>query len=139
LDQLVAPGGALALFSDAHPRTAENRWHRKLDEIGERYSGANSTHRVARENLEYRSHESILLDSPFDMLESAGVIVERTITDDEIVGLAFSRSDTAHQKLGNQVGAFEAELRDELTVLSPDGRHHEIADMRALIARRPKE
>ena len=73
------------------------------------------------------------------MLESAGEIVSRIVTDDEIVGLAFSRSDTASQKLGERAGAFEAELRGDLAALSPDGRHREIAEMRALIARRPNE
>jgi SAM-dependent methyltransferase len=138
LDELVAPGGALALFADKHLRTAENRWHRTLDEIGERYA-TDSPHRAARENAEYRSHESILLDSPFGVLESAGEIVSRVVTEDEIVGLAFSRSDTASQKLGERAGAFEAELRGALAALSPDGRHREIAEMRALIARRPNE
>ena len=138
LDRFVAPGGALALFADKHLRTAENLWHRKLDEIGERYT-ADSPHRAARQNPQYRSHESILLNSPFGVLESAGVIVRRDLTVDEIVGLAYSRSDTAYQKLGARAGVFEAELRNELAALSPDGTHREIAEVRALIARRPGE
>ena len=138
LDGLVAKGGALILFADKHLRSAENRWHRKLDEIGERYS-ADSPHRAARENKDYRSHKSILLASPFAVLQSAGEIVSRDLTEDEIVGLAFSRSDTASQKLGERAGAFEAELRSALAELSPEGRHREIAEVRALIAKRANE
>jgi hypothetical protein len=79
----------------------------------------------------------MLLDSPFSVLESVGVIVRREITADEIVGLAYSLSVMAPQKLGDRAAAFEADLRRELAALSPEGRFSEIAELRALIARRP--
>jgi hypothetical protein len=43
---------------------------------------------------------------------------------------------TSQQALGSRAAAFEAELRQELMALSPDGRFREIAEMRVLIARR---
>lgn len=137
LDRLIDPGGAVVLFDDEHPRTAENRWLRLLDEVSQRHGAGEAAHLKARKSPDYRRHESILLDSPFSVLESVGVIVSREIGADEIVGLAFSRSSTAPQKLGERAGAFEAELRQELAALSPSGHFHEIADLRALVARRP--
>jgi SAM-dependent methyltransferase len=138
LDRLVLPNGALALFEDEHPKTAENRWRNVLlEEVGVRYGADEAPHRAARKRPDYRTHESMLLDSPFSVLESVGVIVRREITADEIVGLAYSLSVMAPQKLGDRAAAFEADLRRELATLSPEGRFREIAELRALIARRP--
>ena len=136
LDGMVEEGGALALFGEDHPNTAENRWHDLLNDVGARYGAEDAFHRKARKAPDFRSHESILLDSPFGVLERVGVILRREITADEIVGLAFSRSITAPQALGERTTAFEAELRAELAALSPDGRFVEIAELEALIARR---
>ena len=137
LDRLVEPGGALALFDDEHPRTVENLWRDTLREVGERYGTATAPHRRARNRPDYRTHPAILLDSPFNVLETVGVFVDRWITTDDIVGLAFSESVTALQQLGDRREAYEAELRRELAALSPDGRFRQIAEMRALVARRP--
>jgi ubiquinone/menaquinone biosynthesis C-methylase UbiE len=137
LDRLVAPGGAVVLFGDSHPTTAENRWHKILDEFGERYGTGESEHRAARKRPDYRGHASMLFESPFPELETAGIVIRREITADEIVGLAFSRSVTARQKLGDRVATFETDLRRELAALSPDGRFSEVAEIHALVARRP--
>jgi len=56
---------------------------------------------------------------------------------DDIVGLGFSLSSSSPEKLGERAGAFEQELRSVLAQLSPDGRFVEIAEMTAIIARRP--
>ncbi len=137
LDGLVVPGGALALFNDEHLNTVENLWRNVLlEDVGARYGADEAPHRAARKNPDYRTHESILLDSPFCVLETAGVIVRRELSVDEIVGYAFSLSVTAQQQLGDRAEAFEADLRAELAKLAPDGRLREIAEMRALIARR---
>jgi ubiquinone/menaquinone biosynthesis C-methylase UbiE len=134
LDKLIAPGGAVVLFEDDHPNTVENRWRKLLDEVANRYGAAEEPHRRARSSADYRSHESILLESAFPVLESLGVIVERELSADDIVGLAFSLSVTARHKLGERAAAFESELRAALAELSPDGRFREIAELRALAA-----
>jgi ubiquinone/menaquinone biosynthesis C-methylase UbiE len=136
LDTLVVPGGALACFEDEHPKTAENRWYTLLDEVSARFGAEEFAHRAARRQSDYRAHVSFLLDSPFRDIESVGVMLCRRITADDILGLAFSRSVTAPQRLGERAAAFEAELRRELAVLSPGGVFAEIADMQAMVARR---
>jgi len=136
LDRLILPGGALVLFGDEHPDTAENLWRKALDAVAAKYGAEEEPHRRARHDPAYRNHESILLDSAFAVLESAGVIVERTLTADDIVGFAWSLSVTAPGKLGERAPAFEADLREALAALSPSGRFREIAELRALIARR---
>jgi SAM-dependent methyltransferase len=136
LDSLVTADGAVALFHDEHPHTAENAWRRVLRDIANRYGRETSPHVLDSERPDYRTHESVLFDSPFDRLERAGIFVKREITADQIVGLAFSLSTTAPQKLGDRATRFEAELRAELGKLSPSGGFTEIAELTALIARR---
>jgi len=136
LDSLITGDGAVALFHDEHPRTAENAWRRALRDIANRYGREASPHVQATERPDYRKHESLLFDSPFNRLEHAGIFIKREIGADEIVGLAFSLSTTAPQKLGERAPQFEAELRAALAELSPSGRFTEIAEMLALVARR---
>jgi SAM-dependent methyltransferase len=136
LDGMVVPGGAIALFDDKNPRTAENAWLRTLEEIGRKYGRAEEPHIRQRESGTYRSHEPLLLDSAFSDLLRIAILVRRTLDVDEIVGLAYSLSTSAPQKLGERRAAFEVDLRAALSGLSPDGRFTEIAEMSALIARR---
>src|SRR5437868_5383789 len=44
LDQVVGPEGAIALFGDDHPKTAENVWRLKLREICDRYGRGAMAH-----------------------------------------------------------------------------------------------
>jgi len=136
LDALIVPGGAVALFDDEHPRTMENAWRRKLEEVGRRYGRAEEPHIRERESGSYRTHESYLLKSMFNDLVRIAVVVRRALTADDIVGLAYSLSTSAPHKLGERRAPFEADLRAALAELSPDGRFTEIAEMGALIARR---
>ncbi len=136
LDRLVLPGGALVLFDDETLKTVENRWRTILDTVAGRYGADAAPHRAERANPNHRSHESILFESPFPQLETAGVIVRRELSADDIVGYAGSLSVTSPDALGERAAAFEGELRRALAELSPDGRFTEIAEMRALIARR---
>ncbi len=65
----------------------------------------------------------MLFDSAFNRLQNTpGIFLKRELTADDIVGLAFSLSTTAPDKLGARKDAFEAELRGALAKLSPDSR-----------------
>jgi len=136
LDKIVEPDGAIALFDDDHPRTAENRWRIKLGEIGNNFGRNESHHVVERGKDEYRTHVSYLLDSPFSDLERTAFVVRRELSADDIVGLAFSLSTSSPEKLGPRAAEFESELRREFALLAPEGRVVEIAEMGALIAKR---
>lgn len=137
LDRLIVPGGGVALFDDEHLKAPENRWRQELDAVSGRYGADQAPHRVQRAAADYRRHESILLESPFNHIETAGEIVSRMLGVDDIIGYARSLSVTADRTLGDRSAAFETDLRRALAALSPDGRFREVAEMRALIARRP--
>jgi ubiquinone/menaquinone biosynthesis C-methylase UbiE len=134
LDGIVAPGGAIALFKDEHPKTVENRWRDVLEDVALRY-GRNAEPILAeRKSRDYRSHESYLLASRFNVLDGVSVVIHKPITVDEMVGRALSMSTCSPEKLGDRIGAFEAELR---SAFAGSADHTEIASLFALIARRP--
>lgn len=136
LDGMVSADGAVVLFDDEHPRTVENRWRWGLSDLADRYGRAGMPHIVERRSADYRRHESLLLDSPFNLLDGLSVTTKREIGTDDVVGQAFSLSTCSKAALGERAGAFETELRAELAKLSPEGRFTEMVEMEALVARR---
>jgi ubiquinone/menaquinone biosynthesis C-methylase UbiE len=137
LDALLPPGGAIALFEDEHPPTAENIWLRKMSEVGKNYGMHEAARHVALVKGEYRTHVSHLFESAFSHIERVGVYVRRPITTDDIVGFAFSMSMLSKEKLGERANDFERDLRAAMTALSPEGRFTEIAELAAIVAKRP--
>lgn len=133
LETLIAPDGAVALFHDEHPDTAENRWADVLHDVANRYGRGEESVISERKSAGYRSHESLLLASSFNQLEAISVIIRKPISADEILGRALSMSTCSPEKLGARLGAFEADLR---SALAPLGELTEIASLEALIARR---
>ena len=136
LDRIVLPGGAVALFHDAHPVLPENEWFKVLCKVGDRYGRATQAHIGERKALGHRRYEPFLYQSAFTVLDGLSVTIRKSISEDEIVGRAFSQSTTSPDKLGERADAFEAELRERLRALSPGGNFVEIAEMVALVARR---
>ncbi len=136
LDRLLVPGGAIALFEDDHPRTAENSWLNAVREVGKRYGMQEASHRVAAAKSDYRTHISYLFESAFSHVVRVGLYVRRDVTADDIVGRAFSLSMLSHEKLGERASAFETELRAALAEISVDGRFVEIAELAADVAMR---
>ena len=139
LDRVIAPKGAVALFHDAHPVLPENEWFKILCKVGDRYGRAAQPHIAERKALGHRRYEPFLYQSAFTRLDGLSVTIRKEITEDEIVGRAFSQSTTSPGKLGDRADAFEAELRERLRALSADGRFTEIAEMVALVARRERD
>jgi SAM-dependent methyltransferase len=133
LDRLVTHDGAIVLFHDEHPRTVENRWLPIALEIANRYGRAEEPVISERRTAQYRSHESHLLASPFNVLEAISVVIRKPISVEEIVGRMLSMSTCSPEKLGEKIGAFESDLRD---ALAGSAQLTEIAALSALIARR---
>ena len=136
LDKIVAAGGAVALFHDTHPVLPENEWFKLLCKVGDRYGRAAQPHIAERKALGHRRYEPFLYQSAFTDLDGLTVTIKKSISEDEIVGRAFSQSTTSPDRLGAKADAFEAELRERLRELSPTGAFTEIAEMVALVARR---
>jgi SAM-dependent methyltransferase len=136
LDPIVSVNGALAFFDDDHPYTAENAWRFAMRDLSNRYGRSESPHVVKANSAGFRTHHSLLLDSPFCRIAGVSEFIRRQIKADEVVGLAFSTSTCSRERLGDKAESFEADLRAALAAISPEGRFTEIAELAALVARR---
>jgi ubiquinone/menaquinone biosynthesis C-methylase UbiE len=137
LDRIVTPDGGVCFFHDAHPDVPENRWFRLLREVADRHT-KDMGYREARKTGAHRRYEPFLFASAFTRLDGLYVTTRAEITMDDLVGRAFSMSACAPERLGSRAGDFEADLRAALAPFATDGKFIEIAEMVALLARRPE-
>jgi len=140
LDRIVTQDGGIALLHDAHPPVPENDWYKVLLRISDRHGRALFARATAKDVTRggHRRYETALYASAFTQLDGLSVTTRTNVTEDQIVGRAFTTSICARGVLGAPAAAaFEAELRMALREIAPDGSFTEIAEMVALLARRP--
>jgi ubiquinone/menaquinone biosynthesis C-methylase UbiE len=133
LDEIVTPEGGVALFHDAHPPVEENRWFEALCDVQKRYRQGS-----ARKGG-HRRYEPFLFASAFRQIDTLSVTLRQALSAEDIVGRAFSMSASSPESLGTRRDAFAADLSAALRELSPDGKFIEVAELVAVLARRPKE
>ena len=138
LDRIVAPEGGVAFFHDAHPDVPENRWFRVLRETADRYT-RDAAHAGERGTGAHRRYEPYLFASAFTRLDGLSVTSRAEISMDDLVGRAYSMSSCSPERLGGRKAEFEADLRAALAPFATNGAFIEIAEMVALLARRPEE
>ncbi len=138
LDRIVTADGGVALFHDAHPPTEENRWFKILREVQDKFNRAAAPHVMERRGG-HRRYEPFLFASAFTQLDGLSVTIRQDLTVEEIVGRALSMSTCSPQTLGAQQQAFETRLAAALRELSPDGTFTEVAELVAVLARRPNK
>lgn len=135
LAAIIEPGGAVVLFADDHPKVPDNAWHETYRSLIDRYAASDPA-RSARRGPGWRSHEAVLLDSPFPHLERIAVIERRTTPVERIVDRALSLSSVSHGRIGARADVLVRELRQAMAGLAPDGVVNEVIESEALIARR---
>jgi ubiquinone/menaquinone biosynthesis C-methylase UbiE len=142
LDKIVAPGGGVALFHDAHPPVEENGWFRTLCAVQDRFGRRAAPHIAERPAIKqkggHRRYEPFLFASAFTQLDGLSVTIRQSLTADDIVGRAFSMSVSSREALGPRAEDFAATLNQALRELSPDGTFTEVAELVGLLARRPQ-
>jgi len=137
LERIVAPDGGVALLHDAHPPVAENAWYKVFNKVREKYGRAQFAHVRERGEGGHRRYEPYLFASAFTEVDTLSVTIRAPIGEDAIVGRAFSTSVCSRAALGARAAGFEAELRAALREIAPDGNFIEIAELVAVLARRP--
>jgi len=140
LARIVTADGAVALFHDAHPPVAENDWFKILCAAVKRHGADENRDGGGRDGGRrggHRRYEPFLFASAFRQIESASVTIRRTLTAEDIVAHAFTLTRCAPARLDERAGAFADDLRRALLKLSPDGRFTEVAELVAVVARRP--
>jgi ubiquinone/menaquinone biosynthesis C-methylase UbiE len=138
LDRIIVPGGGVALFHDAHPPVEENGWFKILCDVARKF-GRDENEHVKERNGGHRRYEPFLFASAFTELDWLSVTIRQPLTADDIIGRAFSMSTCSPQRLGAKKDAFAAGLQAALRELSPDGTFTEVAELVALLARRPDD
>lgn len=136
LDKIVAPGGGIALFHDAHPPVEENAWFKALCSVQDKFGRRAAPH-IAERRGGHRRYEPFLFASAFTQLDGLSVTVRQPLTADDILGRAFSMSVSSREALGARAEEFAAALNQALRELSPDGTFTEVAELVGLLARRP--
>ena len=136
LDEIVAPGGGVALFHDAHPPVEENAWFRTLCAVQDKFGRRAAPH-IAERRGGHRRYEPFLFASAFTQLDGLSVTIRQPLAVDDIVGRAFSMSVCSREALGARAEEFAAALNQALRELSPDGTFTEVAELVGLLARRP--
>lgn len=134
LDEVVEPGGRIALFGTTHPDLPVNAWRGAWREILDRYGGADETGRLRRTGG--MRHEAVLLDSPFPVLERVGVLDRRATPVERLVERALSMSGTSRARIGDKADRLAEELREALAGCATDGMVTELVESQALLAGR---
>jgi SAM-dependent methyltransferase len=137
LEGIVAADGAVALFHDAHPPVPENGWFKVLNQVQGRFRHVDELDARRARSGGHRRYEPFLFASAFTQIDGLSVTIRHEIGIDDIVGRGLSASRCAPELLGARQDAFVQALRAELLKLSPDGRFTEVAEMVAVLARRP--
>ncbi|MGA7329580.1 MAG: class I SAM-dependent methyltransferase [Rhodomicrobium sp.] len=138
LDSMIAEGGAVALFSDSHPRHSANAWVEPFRRITGEYA-AGDVQRARRRSADWPSNEEILLASPFARLERWSVLEERTLPAAQLVERALSLSSINEGRLGSQMKQLVADIQELASRWSQEGTLSEVIESSALIARRADE
>lgn len=135
LDAQIEPEGAVALFGSRHIEGRENAWLQPFRDLLSRYAVDNAA-RARRDAPDWRPHEAVLLDSPFDQLERISVIERRSTPVDAFIDRAFSMSSTAPGRLGAKAQPLSQELRELMDGYAAGGAVVETVETDALIAHR---
>ncbi len=137
LDQFIEPGGGVVVCSDAERIWhLSGGWQRATQDVIHRWLGDVRRAGSGTYNVRHVPFTETLESSAFSDVECYHTEVERFPTIDDIVGYLYSTSFCSHHVLGNKQAAFEADLRQTLRSINPEGRFSERLDFDAWLARR---
>lgn len=136
-DELIVPGGAVALIStELHPY-GDTRWHAPFEELRNAHGRFDEFYR-RRKSTDWEDHVSVLLRSAFSDVERISTFDVRTPSLEEILARALSFSANSPAALGEDGrAAYIAAVRERMLAVSPDQSFPEIVESVAIVARRP--
>ncbi len=137
LDQIIMPGGGVVVCSDAERiwHISEG-WQRATQDVIRRWLGDVRRAGSGTYNVRHAPFIETLEASAFSDVELYSVTVERFPTIDDILGYLYSTSFCSHRVLGNKRAAFEADLRQTLSAINPEGCFSERLGFDAWLAKR---
>ena len=136
LDDLIAPGGAVALVNTELHSLGASRWHSVFEELRKAHGRFDAFYRMRKSDA-WESRVSVLLRSAFADVVRISTFEVRTTDIEEVVARAFSFSANSRSVLGEEASAaYEREVRTRMMALEPSGRFPEVVESVAFVARR---
>lgn len=137
LDEIVEPGGGVALFAESYPDVPANGWRKQFQEIIDGYSTEDPARPKIRASA---SNESVLYESSFDQLERVSVLETRRTPIERFVDRALSFASTWHGRAGSREHDLAGEIREAIALHADgEGRVLEVLEGHALVARRSRD
>jgi 2-polyprenyl-3-methyl-5-hydroxy-6-metoxy-1,4-benzoquinol methylase len=137
LDELIRPGGAVALLNTELHAHGSETWLSAFEEL-RRSHGRFDAFYQWRKGDEWEEHVSVLMRSAFSNLSCISVFDAHVASIDTLVDRALSFSANSPSSLGKGGRTtYEQAIRTRMLELEPSGRFPEIVESVAFIARRP--
>jgi SAM-dependent methyltransferase len=141
LDQLVVPGGFLAVVMSFAAGTAKPWWYTIADQVIARHLGAT---RRAGPETEYQQprggdHETVLRASPFSQLTVMRTDQPLRLDLEQVVGNQYTQAYSSPPVLGNRFDPFDRELRAALCAAEPSVVFTATIQPALIIARRRED
>lgn len=141
LDQLVVPGGFVAVVMSFAAGTAKPWWYTVADQVIARHLG---TARRAGPDTEYQpprggDHETVLRASRFNQLTVIRTDQVLQLDMEQVVGNQYTQAYSSPLVLGDRFDTFDRELRAALCAAEPSGVFTATIQPALIIARRTED
>lgn len=137
-DRLV-PGGGFAIVGQGSFWTGSEAWQQEVVRVVQRWLGES---RRAGEGV-YRGpvkrHEDIINESKFGKCTKGQYYYDVSWNPDFILGYLYSTSFCSRRLLGDNIPAFEADLRAALYRLNPEGQFRHHVAINYILAQKPEQ
>jgi SAM-dependent methyltransferase len=141
LDELVVPGGFVAIMMSFAAGTAKPWWYPLADRVIHRYLG--TARRAGPAALHHEQpggdHETVLRASAFNVLTVIRTDVTLLMSLDQVMGLQYTQAYSSPAVLGERLAEFDADLRHLLLAAEPSGIFTATIQPGMIIARRGED
>jgi SAM-dependent methyltransferase len=138
LSRIVTPGGSIVISGDgAGVWSDEEEWHRATRMVIQRWLGEERRAGTGIARMGMEPPPDVIARSPFVHTGDFTLDCEREWDIDHIVGFLYSTSFCSPAVLGDLRPRFEADLRQTLASLNPEGRFREKVRYEASFAQLP--
>lgn len=141
LDDLVQPGGFVAIMMSFAAGTAKPWWYPMADRVIHRYLG--TARRAGPDALHHEQpggdHETVLRASAFRVLTAMRTDVTLSMNLDQVMGLQYTQAYSSPAVLGERLAQFDGDLRRLLLAAEPGGMFTATIQPGMIIARRGED
>ena len=139
--QWLRPGGHIALLWGETPWEGPEAWQLAVGALVrswmERMDATARVPESLQRAIEEQPNEFVLAEAGFEIVGKFEFVVSHRWTLLDLAGFVYSTSVLPRAVLGRQTSRFEAELRETVLAVAPDGRCHQDVSFAYHLARRP--